>query len=155
MRRHGPVIAHCTDSEDFPCFCGDITCSELIVCRVAYLPEGNSSAFWLRLWNYDLSFADMVRCSSMQSDVVRSGPMRSDVVISHTLILWPLGLVHRPQRSSDTESAFRPHTAIFGGRYSARSALRPPPTELVHMSILLPRMNLRHTHLGSSHTLNS
>jgi len=20
MRRHGPVIAHCTDSEDFPCY---------------------------------------------------------------------------------------------------------------------------------------
>ena len=28
------------------CFCGGLTCSELIACRVACLPEGNSSAFF-------------------------------------------------------------------------------------------------------------
>jgi len=28
-------------------------------------PEANSSAFWLRFWNYDLSFADMVRHGPM------------------------------------------------------------------------------------------
>jgi len=36
MRRHGPVTAHCTDSEDFPkCICADadvdlLTCGKIL-----------------------------------------------------------------------------------------------------------------------------
>jgi len=29
MRRHGPVIAHCTDSEDFPITACDILCKQV------------------------------------------------------------------------------------------------------------------------------
>jgi len=32
MRRHGPVMAHCTDSEDFPCiFIGSLETDFLLV----------------------------------------------------------------------------------------------------------------------------
>jgi len=79
LRRHGPVIAHCTDSEDF-LFCGGLTCNELTARWVACLP-------WSELQHFGFAFEITISCLQTWSDLVRCGLMWSDAVIyiRHTL----------------------------------------------------------------------